>query len=178
MTVDEHVYRVPPERVRGTSTALAIILAILVTIGLLVVVLIFTVLGASASQRALLPALVGLVIVTVALGVGAFVLRRQLRDIYIRTGPDGIAYVAAAIVIETTWSNCERIGIVPIGLGFGEGIVLREPALRRARFPSIVRSQRLDRVIPLSSVAWWWRDTELAADLERWAPQLGVVAQR
>ena len=153
-------------------------MAILFAIGLLVVALIGAVGGQRARDEWTLPALVLLLVATVAMAVAAFVLRRQLGRIEIRTSAAGIEYEAAAILVRSTWQNCERIGIVPIGFGHGEGIVLREGGLVRARFPQVLRAQRLDRVIPLSNVMWWWRDTELAADLARWAPQLGIEAPR
>ncbi|HEY7625310.1 MAG TPA: hypothetical protein VIA63_09820 [Candidatus Limnocylindria bacterium] len=130
--------------------------------------------GARVRDAWTLPALALLLVATGAMVIAAVVLRRQLGRIEIRTSPAGIEYEAAAVFIRSTWENCERIGIVPIGLGHGEGVVLREGGLVRARFPDIVRAQRLDHVIPLSSVMWWWRETELATDMSRWAPQLGV----
>lgn len=163
------------ERVRASTTAITIVLACLVAIGPLVIALIAVVAsGPVRGQTWTLPALVLLLVATAAIALAAVLARRQIRRVEIRTTAEGLEYEAAPVLIRSTWANCERIGIVPIGLGYGEAIVLREGALVRARFPAMLRAQQLDRVIPLSNVMWWWRDTELAADLARWAPQLGV----
>jgi hypothetical protein len=168
------VYRMSPDRVRATTTALAILAAIVIAIGLLIVALIGVVAGTRFSSGTILTTLVLMLVVAIALGTAALVLRRQVRSVAIRTSAAGIEYESSSALIRAPWSACVRVCIVPIGLGFGEGILLSEPGLVRARFPQALRAQRLDRVIPLSNVMWWWRDTALADDLARWAPQLGV----
>ena len=164
-----------PERVRAVTTAVTIMLALLAAMALLVIALIAIVAtGPVRPQTWTLPTLGLLLAAIVAVAAAAIFARRRVRLVEIRTSPEGIEYEAATLLIRSTWENCERIGVVPIGIGYGEGIVLREPGLVRARFPDMQRAQRLDRVIPLTNVMWWWRDTEMAADLARWAPQLGV----
>jgi hypothetical protein len=176
-----NVHRMPTERVRATSTALLILGALL--IGMLVLIFALIVLVAvrprGTDSGPLFVALGLLAVGALALLAAVVFARRQARRIVITTTADTIEYEAPGILIRTTWANCARIGTVPIAFGFGDGIVLREPAMVRARFPGLMRAQRLDRVIPLSNVMWWWRDTELADDLARWAPHLGVArAQR
>jgi hypothetical protein len=172
-----HVYRMSPERVRATTTAMLILGALLVAMLVLIFGLIVVV-AARPRGTDNGPALIALALLAVgalALLVAVVFARREERRVMITTTAEGIEYEARGLHIRTTWANCARIGTVPIGLGFGDGIILREPALIRARLAGLVRAQHLDRVTPLSSVMWWWRDTELADDLARWAPQLGVA---
>ena len=171
-----HIYRISAERVRATTTAMLILGALLVAMLVLIFALIVVVAARphGTDNGPLLVALALLGVGAVALLFAAVLARREERRVMITTTPEGIEYEARGLYIRTTWANCARIGTVPIGLGFGDGIILREPAMMRARLAGLVRAQRLDRVIPLSNVMWWWRDTELADDLARWAPQLGV----
>ena len=165
-----------PERVRAATTTLTIILALVVAIALLLLALAAVVVGVPLRVQAwVIPTLILLIVATVAIGAAAVLAGRRIARVEIRTSRDGIEYEAAGLLVRSSWDNCERIGVVPIGIGFGEGIVLRESGLVRSRFAGMQRAVRLDRVIPLSNVMWWWRETELADDLARWAPHFGVA---
>lgn len=167
------------ERVRATTTALLILGGLVIALLLVSFALIVLVAaGQRGSSSTPLLIQLGLVaIVALALLAAVVLARREARRVSITTSPEGIEYEGRGIGVRTTWANCVRIGSVPIGFGFGDGIVLREPGMIRARLPGLLRAQQLDRVIPLSNVMWWWRDTELADDLARWAPHLGVTGK-
>ena len=174
--VERHIYRMPVERARAMSIATLIVGGILIAILLLVFALIILVaLRPRGSETGPLLVALGLLAFTsIALLVAALLVRREARRVQITVTPDGIEYEARGLLMRSTWDNCVRIGIVPIGYGFGEGIVLRESGLVRARLEGILRANQLDRVIPLTNVMWWWRDTALADDLARWAAHLGI----
>jgi small-conductance mechanosensitive channel len=174
--VERHVYRMAAERARAASIAALILGAILIAIVLLTFALIIVVATGSRGSDSgpFLVALGLLALTSIALLVAAVLVRREARRVQITVTPEGIEYEARGILMRSSWDNSVRIGIVPICLGYGEGIVLRESGLIRARLAGILRANHLDRVIPLSYVMWWWRETELADDLARWATHLGI----
>jgi hypothetical protein len=110
----------------------------------------------------------GLILVAVAL-FALFLVRR----IALELGPDGILYRQVGYSVRAAWADVIRIGLVPAGVVYVEGLVLRDARVEGARWARrFVRIGRQDLAIPLTLFSWRWRDDDLGAAIREYRPDL------
>jgi hypothetical protein len=111
------------------------------------------------------------------------------RAVGLVVSPEGIAYRAMGMTVHTTWDNIERIDKrIVYADGEVEGLVLREPSLQmnpiieastflmKFSWRHAMAAESLNTYktfIPLSSLQTKaWRDSEIGAEIRRYAPHL------
>lgn len=161
-------------RVLGIALGIFVTVAVLATLGVTAAIVYVGLTAVTPRQAFVGPFLAATLVMAAITSVVLVRMLGRLGDIGLYVSESHLEYRDFGLVMRTSWDNCVRIGIVPIGAGYGEGIVLREPAEVRGNVLTRldVRVRRRDRAIPFSFVMWWWRETSLGDDLRRYAPWL------
>ena len=170
MQLDQVVYYLPP-RVRNTYLIAGGLGAIIIFICIVQFIIIWLPLGPSfpGAIQALFGAilLLGLLALFACINVCVNAVTTRLT-----LAPQTVAYVTFWYRVTTTWQNIERLGIVQIGGGIGEVLVLRTPVTPTGWLPAYAALFQGDRIIPISSFGKVRGESPLANDLKRVAPQL------
>ena len=112
-------------------------------------------------------------VVFLLLGLTAWLVYRLPRRIRLVFDGEGVTYQQLGYSVRARWSDVQRIGLVPSGMLFVEGLILRESTLRANRVThGLVTIGRQDLAIPLTIFSFRWRDEELGAALRRHIPEM------
>jgi hypothetical protein len=95
---------------------------------------------------------------------------------WLSTSPDGIQYHSILYQVSSSWENLQAIARhKPSGISLvsDEHLHLKDPVRLVTRVPAwVIDRARASTTMPLSSIQFNWRSTELGDELRRYAPHL------